>query len=115
MKLFSHIIKVMAVILVLYIISQIVGLIYWFSMPTRTTKDFAYIEIEEGYIFDYNDMLDPPEEYDMLLNIEQSLRDKVAEYMRENNYRLKCGKQKFIINRPTYKELLDCFEFDVIK
>ena len=92
-----------------------IGIYKTLSMPLRQTKDFQSFYIEEGYVFDAEKMIDPPEEFSALLQIDQDMRMKVAEYMKEHNYKLRSGKQRFIRSNPTFKELIEnCFWFEPI-
>ena len=60
-------------------------------------------------------MVYPPEKYAPLLQIDINMRKRVAEYMRKNNYKLKSGKQEFIRNNPSFKELIEGgFQFEKI-
>lgn len=68
------------------------------------TKDWAEIFVDDE--FDYNYMLNPPDKYKQILQIDKTLRADIAEYMENNNYRLKFGKQDFIRINPTYEWLI---------
>ena len=82
----------------------------------RRIKDYESIFVDEEDIIDYNAMLQPPQKYSKLLHIDESTRKMVAEYMRMNNYKLSPGKQEFIKNNPTFKELvISGFKFETIE
>ena len=78
----------------------------------RQTKDYAEMFIEEGDMIDYSVILNPPEKYSQLLQIDTEIRKKLASHMKKNNYRLRCGKQEFIRNHPTIDELINDFVFE---
>ena len=72
--------------------------------------------VEENDIVDCNMMMSPLDKYSQLLQISDEMRNKVSEYMRQNNLKLKSGKQEFIRNNPTFEELVnDGFIFEKIK
>lgn len=81
------------------------------TIEVRDTKDYSQIYVKD--IFDYEMMINPPEEYSALLQIDSSMRGKVAAYMKENDFKLSLGKQEFIRNNPTFEELIeDGFKFE---
>ena len=69
------------------------------------TKDWGEIDVDDE--FDYNDMLNPPEKYSQLEQIDKELRADVSEYMKENNLCLKRGEQDFVRVNPTYEWLIN--------
>lgn len=82
----------------------------------RRIRDYLQINIDENDIVDSKAMLNPPEKYSQLLKIDIETRKLVSEYMQMNNYKLKPGKQEFIKNNPTFKELIsDGFKFSKIE
>ena len=82
----------------------------------RRIKDYDSFFVDEEDIIDFNAMISPPEKYSKLLIIDLNTRKLVAEHMKMNNYKLKPGKQEFIKNNPTLRELLaSCFRFEVIE
>ena len=81
----------------------------------RQTKDYAEMFIEEGDMIDCSAILNPPEKYSQLLQIDTGIRQKLASYMEKNNYRLKYGKQEFVRNHPTADELINDFVFEKIE
>lgn len=81
----------------------------------RRTRDYTVMVVDKNDIIDANAMLDPPEKYCQLLKIDLATRELVANHMRSKNYKLKAGKQIFVKNNPTFKELVfDNFKFEVI-
>ena len=72
------------------------------------------MSVESDDVINWEIMILPPEKYSQLLQIPLATREEVAEYMKKNNYKLKCQKQKFVRNNPTYEELIDGFEFEKI-
>lgn len=84
------------------------------TIEVRDTKDYSQIYVQD--VFDYEMMINPPEEYSALLQIDSSMREKVAAYMKENDFKLSSGKQEFIRNNPTFEELIEAgFEFEKMK
>ena len=84
------------------------------NIPFRQTKVFAVMSVASEDVVNWEMMISPPEKYSQLLQIPLETREKVAEYMKKNDYKLKCQKQEFVRNEPTYKELIDGFEFEKI-
>ena len=81
----------------------------------RRIRDYAVIYVDEKDVIDADAMLKPPEKYLPLLQIDADTRKLVAEHMKMNNYKLKSGKQEFIKNNPTFKELVaENFKFEKI-
>lgn len=102
MKIFKKL--VLSIICIIIIFSLLV----FYELSTiivRDTKDFSRIYVKDE--FDYKMMVYPPEEYSALLQIDISMRKRVASYMKENNLRLKMGEQEFVRNEPTIDELID--------
>ena len=82
----------------------------------RRMRDYAVMVVDKNDIVDANAMLDPPEKYCQLLKIDLETRKLIANYMIDKNYKLKSGKQIFVKNNPTFKELVfDNFKFEVIR
>ncbi|MBR1970919.1 MAG: hypothetical protein IKA17_11265 [Clostridia bacterium] len=109
MKFLKNCMMIVTGIIIVYV------LVVFYQLSTtrvRDTKDYSQIYVEENDVFDYKMMLNPPEKYSALNQIDTPMRQKVAKYMKENNYKLQCGKQIFIRIDPTFKELVDdCFVF----
>lgn len=85
------------------------------SIQVRGTKDYNEIYVKPTEVFDYSMMIEPPEEYSALYQIDLPMRKKVAEYMKEHSFKLRCGEQSFIRLDPTFDELInDCFKFEKI-
>ncbi len=104
-----------SVLLILTIISVALLIFAFYSLGNitiRQTKDYAVMTVDNNDVVNCEIMINPPEKYSQLLQIPLSTREKVAKYMRENNYKLKCQKQEFVRNNPTYEELIDNFEFE---
>lgn len=86
------------------------------NITIRQTKDYDVIYVGSEDIVDAKVMISPPEKYSQLLQIDENMRKKVANYMKENNLKLKSGKQEFIRNNPTFDELIkNGFEFEAIE
>lgn len=111
-KIIKQIGLVLLVLIGAYVIYLIVSFYVFLNTPIRSTKDFTTMYVEDGDVIDAEVMLSPPEKYSQLLEIDIDMRKKVAEYMKENNYKLKCGKQEFIRTDPSFKELKDGFQFE---
>lgn len=103
-------IKYIIFAIIVFMFAIVIAVIYKLStIEVRQTKDYAEIYVDE------NAMVYPPEKYAPLLQIDINMRKRVAEYMRKNNYKLKGGKQEFIRNNPSFKELIeDGFQFEKI-
>ncbi len=100
------------VVIIMWFVFSIISFL---NTPVISDKTHASVYIEENDIFDYADMLDPPEKYSELLMIDEDTRAQVAEYMKRKNYRLKSGWQHFMKYDPTYEDLIDKragFEFE---
>lgn len=83
------------------------------KIQIRQTKDYAVMYVDENDFLDSEAMISPPEKYSQLLQIDLSMRKRIAEYMENNNYKLKSGKQEFIRNNPSFEELIeDGFQFE---
>lgn len=110
-------IKITIIMFIFIVFVMILLTIYKLNNVTiRQTKDYAtmYIEVED--LIDADAMISPPEKYSQLLQIDLEIRLSIAAYMKENNLKLKNGKQKFIRNNPTLKELVnDGFVFEKIE
>lgn len=78
----------------------------------RRIKDYSVMYVDDEDVVDALAMVEPPEKYSQLLQIDVETRKLIAEHMKMNNYKLKPGKQEFIKNNPTFKELVaDNFKF----
>ena len=75
------------------------------NLEIRQSKDYAKIYVDDE--FGYELMLEPPEKYRALNQINTIMRKKVADYMKENNLKLKKGTQEFIRTNPTFDELIN--------
>lgn len=114
MNTWKFIFKIVIVIIIILIIY--LSWIFYLMCTTqvRDTKDFSQIYVED--YFDYTFMINPPKKYDALEQIDKEMRIQVSEYMKENNLKLKEGKQEFVRNNPTFKELVeDGFLFEKIE
>ncbi|WP_173275731.1 hypothetical protein [Paenibacillus sp. NEAU-GSW1] len=56
------------------------------------TKDFSTVIVEENELVDYKYFLSPEGE---LNNLDLDMRINIADYMKENNYKLAEGKHEF--------------------
>ena len=82
------------------------------NITIRQTKDFAIMYVDENSVLDGDAIVSPPQKYRQLLEIDLEMRKKLADYMKEHNLKLKSGKQRFVRNNPTFKELTENgFEF----
>lgn len=108
--------KIVRCILCVFSVIIMIALVFLYQLSMveiRTDKD--YNDIYVSGIFDYQMMIAPPEEYSALYQIKLSMRKRVAKYMKDNNYKLKSGKQEFIRIDPTFEELIkECFKFEKI-
>lgn len=112
MKILKNCMLLVISIIIVYV------LVIFYEMSTtivRDTKDYLEIYVDKNDVFDYKMMLMPPKKYSALNQIDISMRQKVAKYMKENNYKLQSGKQLFIRINPSFRELVDdCFLFESI-
>jgi hypothetical protein len=92
------------IICIICVILLAAGLVFY-KLSTIEIKDLSQIYVQGT--FDYEMMINPPEEYSALYQIDLSMREQVAEYMKTNNYKLKEGEQEFIKNDPTFDELIN--------
>lgn len=107
------IVKILLSIVCFALVLCIIVFVDLATTRVRDTKDFSQIYVQD--FFDYNMMINPPDQYSALLQIELPMRKKVAEYMKQNNLKLKTGEQVFVRINPTYKELIkDGFKFEKI-
>lgn len=88
---------------------------YLDTIPILATKDFASIYVEENELVDYDIFLHPSEKFSSLNKIDLEIREKIADYMVDNNYKLKSGEHKFMWNNSSFEELIDDFEFEKMK
>lgn len=103
------------IIIGIIIVSLAIFLYKFGNIQVRQTKDYAQMYVDENDILDSEAVISPPEKYSQLLQIDLDMRKKVAEYMKKNNYKLKSGKQEFVRNNPSFKELIeDGFLFEVL-
>ncbi len=108
---------IITVLVLIVIITLYLTFVFWqlSKIQVRQTKDYAEMYVDESDILDSEAMISPPEEYAQLLQIDLEMRQKVAEYMEKNNYKLKSGKQIFIRINPSFEELIeDGFQFEII-
>ena len=83
------------------------------NIEIRQTKDYAEMYVDETDILDYSAIVSPPEKYSQLLQLNMETREKLSEYMKKNNFKLKSGKQEFVRNNPSLDELInDGFIFE---
>jgi hypothetical protein len=80
-------------------------IIYWVEtteveMLSKTHFDFF---VKEGQIVDYKDFINPHDETSALDQIDKGIRLQIANYMRENNLKLKEGNhhiRKKVVSNP---------------
>ena len=101
-------ILVVAIIVVAVVVACVIGAMLYElnTVQIRQTKDFASMYVDEHDRIDADAMITPPEKYSQLLQIDLEMRTRVAEYMKQNNLKLKCGKQEFVRINPTFEELI---------
>ncbi|MBQ6908123.1 MAG: hypothetical protein IJQ28_07075 [Clostridia bacterium] len=109
-KLLKYFLYVMLCFIVLIIFCFFIFLNQLNKIQVRTTKDYSQIYIDD--IFDYNTVMNPPQKYEAINQIDLEMRKKLSVYMQENNYRLAFGEQEFIRINPSFKELKNCFRFE---
>ncbi len=104
------------VLITILIILLIVSLYQIGNIQIRQTKDYAEMYVDPTDVIDSQALISPPENYSQLLQIDTDMRKKVAKHMEEHNYKLKSGKQVFVRNNPSFKELTeDGFVFEKIE
>ena len=106
-------------------IAVYVGMIIHWANTTEvemlSQTHFKFV-VEEGQVVDYNDFINPQGKTSALDHIDESIRLQIADYMRENNLKLKEG-QHYVRKRVTsnsedigtLEEHLKYFEFEKIK
>lgn len=95
---------------VLVIVSSVLLGVFFHQLnqiTVRPTKAYAIMYVSGDDVIDYKAMMDPPEKYSQLMQINEEMREKVAEYMKCHNYKLKGGKQEFVRIHPSYEELIE--------
>lgn len=113
MKKFIKIVIFVLVIFVVFIVGQIGGFLWEFS-HIRTNKDYTCIMINNDELADYKVFVNCKDKYTDLKMIGVKNRTELANYMYENNLRLRTGKQEYIVVNPTYTELIEDFKFEKI-
>ena len=104
-----------AVIIIVIVLLILLGLTCYELSQIRTTKDFIPITIENNEIVDYRDFAFCDGKYDMFKEISPECRAEVANYMYENNLKLKYGEYEFCKSNPTFDELVnENFKFEKI-
>lgn len=111
MKVLKKLLISLIYIIVVFIVFLLAVFFKLSTVQLRDISDYETINIQED--FTYEMMISPPRKYSALLQIDLPTRKKVAKYMKKHHYKLKSGKQEFIKNNPTLKELLNqCFIFE---
>lgn len=99
-------------------------IIHWFNtteveMISNTHFDFV---VKAGQVIDYDAFINPQDAASALNNIDKSIRLQIAEYMRENNLKLKEGHhyiRKRVVSSSedigTLDEHLKYFQFEPIQ
>ena len=104
-----------AVIIIVIVLLILLGLTCYELNQIRTTKDFIPITIENNEIVDYRDFAFCDGKDDMFKKISPECRAEVANYMYENNLKLKYGEYEFCKSNPTFDELVnENFKFEKI-
>lgn len=101
----KKILVIFSVIIGIIILATCVLLYQLSTIEIRQTKDYAEIYVDDT--FNYEMMLYPTERYSALYQVDVKMREKVSDYMKENGYVLKKGRQEFIRNNPTFEELIE--------
>ncbi len=115
MRKFQWMRKMLYMLLVLISVCVVLDFVSLSTIKVRPTKQFAEMYVDEGDVLDFNTFLCPHEKYNALLQIDSDMREKVAEYMKRNDYKLKSGHQEFIRSNLSFEELIDSgFEFEQI-
>ena len=85
-------------------------------MKWKSDKNYYSFIVEQGDIVDYSVFMRPFGEYHKLNAIDYETREKIAQYMRNNNLKLSEGEQYFDRLDYTYEELINhYFRFEKIK
>lgn len=84
------------------------------TAPILSDKTETVIYIEEGDVIDGAAMIDPPEKYSVLLEIEEKTRTTLGNYMKENGYRLEYGEQRFF-SFLSFEEMIEPGNFRFAK
>ena len=111
------VLRVITAVLIILGISAVAFAGYvWYWMGTTelvVAKDYADLVVEQNQTVDYKDFINPSGTTDTLKQIEPDVRLKIAEYMKENNPKLKDGKHHFNRVNGTYdKYINDEFKFE---
>ncbi len=111
------VLRVITAVLIILGISAVAFAGYvWYWMGTTelvVAKDYADLVVEQNQTVDYKDFINPSGTTDTLKQIEPDVRLKIAEYMKENNLKLKEGKHHFNRVNGTYdKYINDEFKFE---
>ncbi len=86
-----------------------------FKIPINQTKDYNSIYVNNAIILsDYRIFEDIPDEYNALNQIDYQERQKISEYMKNNNLILCDGEQEFKRNNGKFEELINSFKFQSI-
>ena len=111
-------------IIVLCIVIFVGIIIHWTNTTDIESINQTYFKfiVKEGQVVDYNDFINPQDETSALDHIDESIRLQIADYMRENNLKLKEGqhyvRKKVISNSEDIgilDEHLKYFKFDKIE
>ena len=87
--------------------------LYKTPVRVRQTKDYNSIYVDNTEISaDYRVFIDIPEKYGALEQIDPVVRQKIADYMKENNLMLSDGEQEFyMMPDGEFDELIGNFKF----
>lgn len=99
-------------------------LIHWFNTAEIETegKTCITLHVYEGEVIDYSTFLNPEDKMYELGGIDESIRFQIAEYMKENNLKLKEGcytiPREGVSNEETekfsYNDYIKMFEFEKV-
>lgn len=84
------------------------------TAPVLSNKTETVIYIDEGDVIDGAAMINPPEKYSALLEIDEKTRTELGNYMKENGYRLESGEQRFF-SFLSFKEMIELENFRFVK
>lgn len=114
------VLRVITAVLIILGISAVAfaGYIWYWMCTTEVDMEKYYnnLVVEQNQTVDYKDFINPSGATDTLKQIDPDIRLKIAEYMKENNLKLKEGKHHFNRVNGTYdKYINDEFKFEKIE
>jgi len=106
MRVLKIIRNIILILLALVIITVGVFCYMLSQVPIRAVKHYVTVEVMQEECADYTVFLYPSGKYKYLLRLDDKVRYRIAEYMKENNLVLKTGEQTFCaIGDATFEEL----------